>query len=395
MRPTLVVALCLLAALAGAGGVLFAVESSDWGEGSSQVIVREPLVRSSLPTTVVIAKPVVANGFAPQRIFAQRSAGVVTVFSYFRGRPSGTSLEEGSGFVVDRAGIVLTAAHVIVSAKHSTMLTAAAREVYVQFKDGDRVRAHIVGWDPYDDVGVLRVPPAAHALVPVPLGDSSALAVGAPVAAIGSPFGAQTSLSVGVISGVDRTIPSLTTPYNLFDAIQTDAPINQGNSGGPLINAAGEVIGINAQLRSNADSGFEGVGFAVPIDSAKRSLEQLLVSGHVAYAYIGLQTEDLTPTIAKAFDYPVTRGALVSSLAAGGPAARSGLHAGRRTVIWQNERLTLGGDLIVAIDGNPVANSDDVARLVAERMVPGEAAWFTVIRAGQTRVIPVILGSRP
>ncbi len=391
MRPTLVVALCLLAALAGAGGVLFAVESSDWGDGSSQVIVREPLVRSSLPTTVVIAKPVVANGFAPQRIFAERSPGVVTVFSYFRG----SSLEEGSGFVVDRAGIVLTAAHVIVSAEHSTTLSAAARAVYVQFSDGDRVRAHIVGWDPYDDVGVLRVSPAAHALVPVPLGDSSALAVGAPVAAIGSPFGARTSLSVGVISGVDRTIPSLTTPYNLFDAIQTDAPINRGNSGGPLINAAGDVIGINAQLRSSADSGFAGVGFAVPIDSAKRSLEQLLVSGQVAYAYIGLQTEDLTPSIAKAFDYPVKRGALVSSVVAGGPAARGGLRSGTRTVIWQNERLTLGGDLIVAIDGNPVANSDDVARLVAERMVPGEAAWFTVIRGGQTRVIPVILGSRP
>jgi S1-C subfamily serine protease len=395
LRPTLVVALCFLAALAGAGGVLFAVESSNWSGGSSQVIVREPLVRSSLPTTVVIAKPVLSKGFAPERIFAKRAAGVVTVFSYFRGESVGSSLEEGSGFVVDRAGIVLTAAHVIVSAKHSTTLSAAARQVYVQFEDGDRVRAHIVGWDPYDDVGVLRVSPAAHALVPVPLGDSSSLSVGAPVAAIGSPFGAQTSLSVGVISGVDRTIPSLTTPYNLFDAIQTDAPINRGNSGGPLIDASGDVIGINAQLRSSVDSGFEGVGFAVPIDSAKRSLKQLLVSGHVAYAYLGLQTEDLTPTIARAFDYPVKRGALVSSVASGGPAARGGLRAGRRTVIWQNERLTIGGDIIVAIDGHPVGNSDDVARLVAERMVPGEAAWFTVVRNGQTRVIPVTLGSRP
>jgi S1-C subfamily serine protease len=394
MRPALVVALCLLAALAGAGGVLFAVESSSWGGGSSQVIVREPLVRSSLPTTVVIAKPVLANGFSPQRIFAERSPGVVTVFSYFRGKPARPALEEGSGFVVDRAGIVLTAAHVIVSADHSSTLSAAAREVFVQFADGDRVRAHIVGWDPYDDVGVLRVPSDAHALVPVPLGDSSSLSVGAPVAAIGSPFGARTSLSVGVISGVDRTIPSLTTPYNLFDAIQTDAPINQGNSGGPLIDAAGDVIGINAQLRSSTDSGFEGVGFAVPIDSAKRSLQQLLVSGHVAYAYIGLQTEDLTPAISKAYDYPVRRGAIVSSVAADGPAARAGLRPGKRTVVWQNERLTLGGDVIVAVDGNPVSNSDDLARLVAERMVPGEAAWFTIVRNGQTRVIPVILGSR-
>ena len=137
------------------------------------MIVREPLVRSSLPTTVVVSKPVLANGFAPQRIFAERSPGVVTVFSYFGGKPAGSSLEEGSGFVVDRAGIVLTAAHVIVSAERlDDALRAPARAVYVQFGDGDRVRAQIVGWDPYDDVGVLRVSPAAHALVPVPLGDS-------------------------------------------------------------------------------------------------------------------------------------------------------------------------------------------------------------------------------
>ena len=139
------------------------------------------------------------------------------------------------------------------------------------------------------------------------------------------------------------------------------------------------MIGINAQLRSSLDSGFEGVGFAVPIDSAKRSLEQLLASGHVAYAYLGLQTEDLTPAIAKAFGYPGE--ARRARRARSPPAARrraAGSSRGRAPSLWQSQRLTLGGDVIVAIDGNPVANSDDVARLVAERMVPGEAAWFTV-----------------
>jgi S1-C subfamily serine protease len=395
VRPTIVVALCTLAALAGAGGAIFAVESGGGAGGGTQtVLVREPLQRSSLPATVVVSKPVLARGFSPRTIYAERNAGVVTVFSYFGGKAAGTTLEEGSGFVVDRTGDILTAAHVITSTAGSA-LAAPAREVYVQFDDGDRVHAQIVGWDPYDDVGVLRVPPSAHRLTPVPLGNSAEVAVGQPVAAIGSPFGAEASLSVGVVSGTGRTIPSLTTAYNLYGAIQTDAPINQGNSGGPLLDAKGRAIGINAQIRSSLESGFEGVSFAVPIDSAKRSLNQLLVSGHVAYAYLGMQTEDLTPAIAKAFGFPADHGAIVSAVSNGGPAAAAGLRAGHRIVIWQHQQLTLGGDAIIAIDGTTVRSSDDVARLIAERMVPGEAAWFTVIRDGKTVVIPITLGARP
>lgn len=305
MRPALVVALCALAASAGAGGVLFAAETGGWGSGSAQtVLVREPLVRSAIPSTVVVSKPVLAKGFAPRLIFARRAPGVVTVFSYFGAKPGASTLQQGSGFVVDRAGVMLTAAHVIASTGGAGALATPAGAVYVQFGDGDRVKAEIVGWDPYDDVGVLHIAPRAHALVPVPLGSSAGVTVGQPVATIGSPFGSETSLSVGVVSGTGRTIPSLTTAYDLFDAIQTDAPVNQGNSGGPLLDAAGRAIGINAQIRSSLESGFEGVAFAVPIDSAKRSLEQLLASGHVDYAYLGLQTEDLTPSIARAFGYP-------------------------------------------------------------------------------------------
>jgi S1-C subfamily serine protease len=376
--------------------VLFAVETGGWDKGSAQtVLVREPLVRSSVPSTIVVSKPVLAKGFAPRHIFAERSPGVVTVFSYFGANAGASSLEEGSGFVADTSGVILTAAHVIVATTGSGLLTQPARSVYVQFADGDRVKAEVVGWDPYDDVGVLKVAPKAHALVPVPLGTSAGLAVGQPVAAIGSPFGSETSLSVGIVSGVGRTIPSLTTSYDLFDAIQTDAPVNQGNSGGPLLDSAGRVIGINAQIRSSLESGFEGVAFAVPIDSVKRSLEQLLQSGHVDYAYLGLQTEDLTPSIAKAFGYPAVNGAIIDSVAKGGPAAKAGLKPGHKAVVWQNQRMTVGGDAIVAIDGIAVTSSDDVARIVAERMVPGEAAWFTVMREGHKLVVPVTLGARP
>jgi S1-C subfamily serine protease len=386
----------VLAALAGAGGVLFAVEHGGWEKGGTQtVLVREPLARSSIPSTVVVSKPVLSRGFNPQKIYAERASGVVTIYSYFGAKPGSSTLQEGSGFVVDRSGILLTAAHVIVSDTGASTLPSPARAVYVQFADGDRVPAQVIGWDPYDDVGVLRISPLEHKLIPVPLGDSGAVHVGQPVAAIGTPFGVAASLSVGVVSGIGRTIPSLTTAYDLFDAIQTDAPINDGNSGGPLLDGAGQVIGINAQIRSSLESGFEGVAFAVPIDSAKRSLTQLLASGKVAYAYLGLQTEDLTPAIAKAFGFKALHGAIVDSVSPKGPAAVAGLRPGHRTVLWQDQKLTLGGDAIIAIDGLPVTSSNDVARLVTERMVPGEPAWFTVVRNGRTQVIPVTLGARP
>ena len=317
---------------------------------------------------------------------------MVTVFASFGAKP-GATVEEGSGFVVDRAGVIMTAAHVIVAGARGSAAQTPATAVDVQFGDGVRAPAQIVGWDPYDDVGVLRVAPSAHALVPVPLGVSAGVAVGQPVAAIGSPFGVQTSLSVGVVSGTGRTIPSLTS-FELFDAIQTDAPVNQGNSGGPLLDAQGRVIGINAQIRSSLETAFDGVSFAVPIDSARRSLGQILASGHVAYAYLGLVTEDLTPAIARVYGLPVERGALVDQVTPGGPAARAGLRPGTHTVLWQNEQLTLGGDAIVAVDGEKVTSANDVARVVAERMAPGEAAVFTVVRNGRRLAIPVTLGSR-
>jgi S1-C subfamily serine protease len=395
VRPPLVVLLCLLAAVVGAAGVLFAGEQGGWLHGGTQtVLVRQPLDRMSVPSTIVVSKPVLAPGFQPRRIFAERSPGVVTVFSYFGSKSASSTLDEGSGFVVTKSGLVLTAAHVITSTTGTPGLATPASAVYVQFGDGDRVKARVVGWDLYDDVGVLRLSPSTHRLVPVPLGSSAAVAVGDPVAAIGSPFGNQASLSVGVVSA-RRTIPSLTTEYDLFDAIQTDVPINQGNSGGPLLNAGGRAIGINAQIGSSSGLGFEGVSFAVPIDAARRSLAQLLASGQVVYAYAGLKTEDLTPGIAKRFGYRASHGALVDVVTAGGPAARAGLRPGMRDVLYAGQEITIGGDAITAIDGAPVASSDDVAQLVAERFVPGEVVWFTIERGGRHLVVAVELGGRP
>jgi 2-alkenal reductase len=401
VRSTQIAALSLVAAIAGGAVVLAVGNAAGWlNTGATKtVVVRESVPSSGDSAPVVAAKPLVGNGFQPAQIFARRSAGVVTIISYFDSpKLPSASAGQGSGFVVSAGGDILTSAHVITTAGQGALGNAvAAHTVYVEFSDGDRVPAKIVGYDLFDDVGLIKVDPARHPLDPVPLGDSSRVVVGAPVAAIGSPFGNVDSLSVGVVSAIRRSIPSLTTKYNLIDAIQTDAPINHGNSGGPLFDAHGAVIGINAQIRSSGTgSGFEGVGFAVPIDSARRSMVELLKAGTVRYAFVGITTEDLTPAIAKKFGYAATRGALIDSFAAGESAGRrAGLKAGTHEALYEGLAVNVGGDAIVAIDGIPVTNAEDVVRIVTERLAPGETARFTVVRGTQRRIVPVQLDQRP
>jgi S1-C subfamily serine protease len=321
VRPGAVASLSLVSALLGAALLLVVARAAGWLGTHTTIVEHTELTDAGRPSPVVAARPLLGNGFQPAQLYRLRAPGVVTVVSTFRAA-GGATEGQGSGFVVSRAGTILTDAHVITTAGTSAGPARAASSVTVQFADGDRVAATIVGYDLYDDVGVLRVAPGAHALAPVPLGSSSRVVVGQPVAAIGSPFGNAGSLTVGVVSATGRSIPSLTTRYQLVDAIQTDAPINHGNSGGPLFDARGRVIGINAQIRSSGTgSGFEGVGFAVPIDSARRSLEQLLATGRVQYAYLGVTTEDLTPSVARRFGLGVERGALVDAVRAESPAA--------------------------------------------------------------------------
>jgi 2-alkenal reductase len=240
---------------------------------------------------------------------------------------------------------------------------------------------------------VLRVDPDAHRLEPLQLGDSDRVVVGEPVAAIGSPFGNPGSISVGVVAATRRSIASLTSRYSIVDAIQTDAPINRGNSGGPLLDARGRVIGINAQIRSTSGTA-EGVGFAIPINAARRSLSQLLRNGRVAYAYVGVQADDLTPDVADRIDVAATRGALIVGRTRG-PARAAGLRGGSREVVVNGRRIAAGGDVVVAVDGRRVTSGDDLVRIVTTRLAPGQVARFTVVRGSRRLVVPVRLGERP
>jgi len=388
MRVWAAAGLAVVTAALGAGVALVAAWTTDLGhDEAATVVVTE---QQSGGTTAVppAARP---GSFDPAQLYATRSDGVVTIYANLGA--SGSS--QGSGFVVDGEGVILTNAHVITNVAESPTDVRGASAVYVEFTDGERVAAEVVGWDLFSDVGVVRVSPDDHALAPVPLGVSSAVRVGEPVAAIGSPFGQQTSLSVGVVAAVGRSIDSLASGFSVANAIQIDAPINSGNSGGPLFDSGGRVIGINAQIRSRSGTA-EGVGFAIPIDIAKRSLAQLLASGRVRYAYIGVRTQDVTPGIAAAFDLAVDRGALITRVEDGTPAASAGLRGGTRTEAYNGLEVTLGGDLIVAIAGRPVRSAEDVSRLVTGTLRPGQTVAFTVLRGGTRRTtVNVTLGDRP
>jgi S1-C subfamily serine protease len=399
VRPAPLAAVALVAAVLGGGAALGLGKGTGWFDrGTTTVVVKPATARpAALPAAATSrAQPLPGRGFDPERIFAERSPGVVTIFSYF-GDPSSPSvqLSQGTGFVISRTGYVLTNSHVITTAGEPSRLQAAKR-LFVEFDDGDRVEARIVGWDVYDDVGLIRLDPAAHRLVPVPLGDSASVAVGEPVAAIGSPLGNENTLTVGVVSAIHRSIDALTVQrYKVVDAIQTDAPITHGNSGGPLFDARGRVIGINAQIRSASGTGNDsGIGFSIPIDAVKRSVGQLVAKGRVSYAYVGITTEDLTPSLARALGYSVDRGALIIRVYNGGPGHDAGLHGGTKEVDVLGRKVTAGGDVVVAIDGQPVRGADDVVRIVSFSLSPKDIAVFTVVRNGQHKRVAVTLAER-
>ena len=340
-----------------------------------------------------------SNGaFNPQAVYDKAAPGVVTVLSVFGGEQSGLlgggrAAGQGSGFVVSDEGEVVTNAHVVTDAEATGGGPInEAREVYVQFSDRNQVPAEIVGFDPFYDVALLKVDPEGLELTPLELGSSSEIEVGQPVAAIGSPFGEQNSLSVGVISASGRSVESL-TDFQIDDAIQTDAAINPGNSGGPLLDAEGRVLGINQQIRT-ASGADEGVGFAVPVDAVARSLDQLRDDGSAEYAYIGVTTQGLYPQLADRLDIDAETGALIAEVVPDSPADDAGLEGGDQEIRFQGAQVTVGGDVIVSVEGEDLVAEADLARLISD-LSPGDTITLEVLRDGDTEQVDMTLGERP
>jgi S1-C subfamily serine protease len=333
------------------------------------------------------------GGFDPRQIYDRLSPGVVTVLSIFEGTSvleSNGEGGQGSGFVLDSRGYIATNAHVVTTGEGGA--SERAEEVFVEFSDGNRVPAEVVGDDPNADVALLKIDPAGLRLTPLRLGSSARLDVGEPVAAIGSPFGERQSLSIGVISAVDRNIESLTR-FQIGNAIQTDTAINPGNSGGPLLDAHGRVIGINAQIKSESGGG-EGVGFAIPVDTVERSLRELRDDGQVEYGYLGVTTLVLWPQLAERLDIDVRDGGLVQEVEPRSPAEEAGLRGGEDEIQFQATPVATGGDVIVAVNGRRLTRRDDLADVISA-MSAGEEVRLEVLRDGKRRTIEVELGKRP
>jgi S1-C subfamily serine protease len=340
--------------------------------------------------------------FDPQGIFEATAPGVVTVTSIFDGEAAGglfggggQAAGQGTGFVVSDDGEVITNAHVVTNAQAAGQPQDLdpAKEVYVQFPDRNNVPAEILGFDPFADVALLKVDPEGLDLQPLEFGDSDAMEVGEPVAAIGSPFGQRNSLSIGVVSADERSIESL-TEFQIDGAIQTDASINPGNSGGPLLNADGKVIGVNQQINTRS-GGNEGVGFAVPSKLVQQSLEGLREDGEPDYAYIGVSAQPLYPQLAEELGIDAETGSLLAEVVPGSPAADAGLEGGDDRIRFQGQRIDVGGDVIVAIDGEELVEESDLPRTISEKR-PGDTITLDVVHSdGDEETIDVELEERP
>ncbi len=340
------------------------------------------------------------GAFNARTIYESAAPGVVTVITVFDGGNGGIfggggGGGQGSGFVISDDGEILTNAHVVTDASTTGSPTRPlheANEIYVQFADRNQVSAEVVGFDPFADVALLKVDPEGLDLHALSLGSESDVDVGDAVAAIGSPFGQNQSLSVGVVSATNRSIESL-TDFGIDGALQTDASINPGNSGGPLLAANGKVIGINQQIQTSS-GGNEGVGFAVPIDLAERSVEQLRDDGEVAYAYAGVTTQPLYPQLADRLDIDADTGALVSEVVPNSPSDDAGLRAGDDRIRFQGREVEVGGDLITAVNGEAITDNADLPRIVS-RLNPGDVVTVDILRDGDEEQVELELGERP
>jgi S1-C subfamily serine protease len=388
-------AIPFISALVG-GGVVAAVIAAFGGLGETQSTVTTVQAAPLQPSNASQQ----SKGLTPHDIYVRDAPGVVFVtstivqktespFGLFGGGESQRQGQAtGSGIVIDGNGTILTNYHVVEN----------AIKVTVSLEKGKTVDAQVVGKDPSNDLAVLHIPPDGLALHPLALGDSSGVQVGDPVFAIGNPFDLERTLTTGVISALQRQI---TAPngFAIDNVLQTDAPINPGNSGGPLLDSSGRVIGINSQIETGGSGGGSvGIGFAVPINTAKSEIAQLEKGGTVRGAYIGLTSLTIDGSLA-ALNLPVSSGALVQSVQKGTPAEKAGIRGGKINGSTESGQVAVGGDIITSIDGKAVTSSEDLANDISAKK-PGDTVTVGLLRGNghgsyEHKTVSVKLASRP
>jgi S1-C subfamily serine protease len=340
-----------------------------------------------------LARPVAeSNGDAMSvnEIYQRDAQGVVFIQADVRQQssspfdlfPQQEQTASGSGFVIDEEGHVLTNAHVV----------SDASQIRVTIdEDSEPVTAELVGADPSTDIALLKID--AGDVKPLSLGEASSVEVGDPVVAIGNPFGLERTVTTGIVSALQREIQA-PNGFSITNVLQTDASINPGSSGGPLLDASGRVVGINSQIATGGGGGSVGVGFAVPIDTAREVVDELLDEGKVHNAYLGITGTDLNAELARALDLEVERGVLVQEAPVGGPAEEAGVRGGDTQATIGQEPVALGGDIIVKLDGEDVSGMEEVIAKVEEKE-PGETLTLTLLREGEETEVEVTLGQRP
>jgi putative serine protease PepD len=355
------------------------------------------------PGTTVVTETAAApsSRFAPasgdamsvNEIYERTASGVVRINATNRSTSTGSNdpfggqdSALGSGFVIDKSGHIVTNYHVV----------RDAGDVTVSFSNRDTVKAEVVGTDPSTDLAVLRVETAASALTPLPLGNSDVVRVGDPVVAIGNPFGLDRTATSGIVSALQRLI---TAPnrFTIDHVIQTDAPINPGNSGGPLLNARGRVIGVNTQIETGSGTsatGNVGIGFAVPSNTVKDVVAQILRTGRVAHAYLGISGQAVTEDVADTYNLPVKAGVLVESVTNDSGADKAGLQGGETQVVVAGETYVLGGDIIVAYDGKKISSIEELRDAIAGDK-PGDKVSLVIYRDANKSSVTVTLGRQP
>src|SRR3954454_4566429 len=384
-------ALVVAAALVG-GATAYAVDTT---HSDTRTIIRT----ASPAATTVSAPP--QQGLSVNQIYRKDAPGVVVVtattttttsnqFDPFGAPQQQQAQALGSGFVIDKSGHILTNAHVVLNAS----------KVQVAFGSTSTSRtyeAKVLGIDRSTDVAVLKVDAPAEALTALTLGNSSDVQVGDPVVAIGNPLGEARTATTGIVSALNRDIGSLQGNVQIRGAIQTDAAINHGNSGGPLINDEGQVIGITSQILSddpnNPESGSIGIAFAVPINTVRTVAAQLIASGKAEHTYLGILGSEVTPTLAQALNLGVDHGVLIGKVEAGSPAAKAGLKAGTTQATIQGQTMTLGGDIITSIDGKDIHTFDDLSGGISAKK-PGDTVQLGIYRDGKQSTVTVTLAAR-